>query len=69
MQEKYTLLTDRGEIPRKGLAVRKPSRPPVRRPLGPFRWQFGLLLLSLPRRLIAGGFSDLPQGGPYDALP
>lgn len=31
------------------------------RPL--YRWQLGLLLLSLPRRLIPRGLSDLPAGG------
>ena len=38
-------------------------------PRPPFRWQLGLLLLSLPRRFIPGRFRDLPPGGPYDALP
>ena len=35
----------------------------------PYRWQLGLLLQSLPRRLIPGGFRDLPAGGPDDAFP
>jgi hypothetical protein len=35
----------------------------------PYRWQLGLLLLSLPRRLIARGFRDLPTRGADNALP
>ena len=45
--------------------MREPCAVP--RPL--FRWQLGLLFLSLPRRLIAGRFGDLPPSGPDDALP
>lgn len=36
---------------------------------GPLRWQLGLLLLSLPRRLIPGCFGNLPPGGFDDPLP
>ena len=37
------------------------------RPL--FRWQLGLLLQSLPRRLIPASLRDLPPGGADDGLP
>lgn len=37
------------------------------RPL--YRWQLGNLLQGLPRRLIPGGFRDLPPGGPDQAVP
>ena len=36
------------------------------RPL--YRWQRGLLLLSLPRRLIAACLSDFAPGGPDQPL-
>ena len=39
------------------------------RPLGLFRFQAGLLLLSLPRRFIPGGLSDLPPSGADQSLP
>ncbi len=35
----------------------------------PYRWQLGLLLPGLPRRLIPGGFRNFPAGGADDALP
>lgn len=38
-------------------------------PLGPFRWQLGLLLLCLARRLIPRGFSDFAPGGTDDPFP
>lgn len=38
-------------------------------PRPPFRWQAGLLLLSLPRRFIASGLRDLPPGGADQSLP
>jgi hypothetical protein len=37
------------------------------RPL--YRWQLGLLLLSLPRRLIPGSFGDLPPGRADQPVP
>jgi hypothetical protein len=37
-------------------------------PRPPYRWQRGLLLLCLPRRLIPGGFRDLPPGGPDESV-
>ena len=37
------------------------------RPL--YRWQLGLLLPGLPRRLISSGLCDLSPGGADDALP
>lgn len=43
-----------------------PQRPSPR-PL--YRWQLGLLLLSLPRRLIPRGFRNLAPSGTDDALP
>jgi hypothetical protein len=33
-----------------------------------YRWQLGLLLSGLPRRLIAGRFGDLTPRGPDDPL-
>ena len=38
-------------------------------PRPPYRWQTGLLLLLLPRRLIAGALRDLPPGGADQPLP
>jgi hypothetical protein len=35
-------------------------------PRPPYRWQLGLLLLGLPRRLIPCGLRDLPPGGADD---
>ena len=35
----------------------------------PYRWQLGLLLLSLPRRFIPRGFRDLASGGPDEPVP
>jgi hypothetical protein len=40
--------------------VRHTFSRPSSRPL--YRWQLGLLLLGLPRRLIPRGFRDLPPG-------
>jgi len=37
------------------------------RPL--YRWQLGLLALSLPRRLIPRRLCDLPPGSANDPLP
>jgi hypothetical protein len=38
-------------------------------PRPPYRWQLGLLLLSLPRRFIAGRFRDVLPGGADELVP
>lgn len=39
------------------------------RPRPLYRWQLGLLLLSLPRRLIPRGFGDLAPRGADEPVP
>jgi hypothetical protein len=38
-------------------------------PRPPYRWQTGLLLLSLPRRLITCGLCDFAPGGADQPVP
>lgn len=40
-----------------------------RGPRPPYRWQRGLLLLNLPRRLIPGSFGDLPSSRADKPVP
>ncbi len=49
--------------------MRHSDAPCPSRLFGPLRWQLGLLLLSLPRRLIPGCFGNLSPGGFDDPLP